>query len=71
MYPEGPRIRDRLSHGESSLCDVDRELADSVLCVCVQLAVKFLPADSVLKQVGDRERGGVRGVSCYRDAVSL
>jgi len=50
VYPLGPRIRDRVSHGEVDLLNQCSETPSYVICVCAAIAEQFLPpCTNVLK----------------------
>ena len=40
-YPEGPRVRDHLSHGEMDISAFPASLANHILCVCAALCLAF------------------------------
>ncbi|XP_013386987.1 endoplasmic reticulum membrane-associated RNA degradation protein [Lingula anatina] len=42
IYPEGPRVRDRISHGEASILGISYKLANHLLSVCTALCLKVL-----------------------------
>lgn len=42
VYPSGPRIRDRVSHGEVDVARMDRGIATHVISLCAALALRFL-----------------------------
>ncbi|XP_061480409.1 endoplasmic reticulum membrane-associated RNA degradation protein isoform X2 [Rhineura floridana] len=44
-HQEGPRVRDHLSHGESSLKDFPREIANSILAFSITLLCRFFKGD--------------------------
>ncbi|XP_029643207.2 endoplasmic reticulum membrane-associated RNA degradation protein-like isoform X1 [Octopus sinensis] len=46
VYPEGPRLRDRVSHGEVDLDNFSGVLAWTLLRLALNLAYKFLPNDA-------------------------
>ncbi|CAI9730441.1 Hypothetical predicted protein [Octopus vulgaris] len=46
VYPEGPRLRDRVSHGEVDLDNFSEVLAWTLLQLALNLAYKFLPNDA-------------------------
>lgn len=48
FYPEGPRIRDRVSHGEVNLSEIPFYLVNFILTVSIALCCKFLPSDNLL-----------------------
>ena len=50
-YPEGPRFRDRISHGEIDLDKVDLEVASHILNVCAAFACYCLNAQAALREV--------------------
>ncbi|XP_067682582.1 endoplasmic reticulum membrane-associated RNA degradation protein-like [Haliotis asinina] len=43
VYPDGPRVRDRLSHGEITLDILPQALADAVIHLTVHLSALFVP----------------------------
>ncbi|XP_071080762.1 endoplasmic reticulum membrane-associated RNA degradation protein-like [Haliotis cracherodii] len=42
VYPDGPRVRDRLSHGEITLNTLPQPLADAVIHLAVKLSALFV-----------------------------
>ena len=50
-YPDGPRLRDRVSHGESNIEDLPREVVDQVFFVCAVLCIRCIASDSPLHEV--------------------
>ncbi len=42
-YPEGPRVRDKLSHGEMNVLEFPKELCYGILTLCLGLALKCCP----------------------------
>lgn len=48
--PEGPRLRDRLSHGQADFEDIPQTLANHVLCVAVVLAAHYALDRHVLER---------------------
>jgi hypothetical protein len=40
VHQKGPRIRDKVSHGECDLCDIPRNLANHIICVALALSIK-------------------------------
>lgn len=42
-YTDGPRIRDRISHGEVDLDCIPSEISNHLLCICVAFALHFAP----------------------------
>lgn len=55
VYPEGPRLRDRLSHGEISFENISKNMANCVLCVCVVCALKYGQSQRTLQSVQLKE----------------
>ncbi|XP_032219577.2 endoplasmic reticulum membrane-associated RNA degradation protein-like [Nematostella vectensis] len=55
VYPDGPRVRDRVSHGEASLTDFPQLLANHVLCVCVAFAIRFYKKVKGSKAIDDND----------------
>ena len=45
-YPGGPRLRDRVSHGETDLGTLPRAAADQVLLLCAAVCACVLRADA-------------------------
>ena len=41
-FPEGPKLRDRLSHGEYDFKDVDVVIANHVICIGISFCLKYL-----------------------------
>ncbi|XP_031564866.1 endoplasmic reticulum membrane-associated RNA degradation protein-like isoform X1 [Actinia tenebrosa] len=41
VYTDGPRLRDRISHGEVDLDCIPSDLSNHVLCICVVFATHF------------------------------
>jgi len=41
VYPLGPRVRDRISHGEVSFSSVPRSTAQHLISICYTLALRF------------------------------
>lgn len=39
VHQRGPRIRDKLSHGECDLCDIPKNLANHVICVALAVSI--------------------------------
>ena len=52
VHVEGPRLRDRISHGEVQLSGLSKELASHVICVCAAFAFLYL-----LIPLGEHEDG--------------
>ena len=50
-YPEGPRLRDTVSHGEVDLESCPHAVAKHLLGVCLAFCVRTLPTNSGLRQV--------------------
>ena len=50
-YPEGPRLRDTISHGEVDLESCPCAVANHLLGVCYSFCVRTLPTNSGLRQV--------------------
>ncbi|XP_067130562.1 endoplasmic reticulum membrane-associated RNA degradation protein-like isoform X2 [Centruroides vittatus] len=48
VYPEGPRVRDRISHGEVNLVKIPFHLVNFILNVSIAVCCKFLPPDNLL-----------------------
>lgn len=46
MYPEGPRIRDRLSHGEAHLDEISDDAASVIWSIVLSINALFMPDDS-------------------------
>ena len=46
FYPEGPRVRDHLSHGEMDFASVGGDVVYPFLCVAVFLAYRLRPESS-------------------------
>jgi len=44
-YPLGPRLRDRVSHGEVLLTEVTKDAALHLICICIAFASKFCSPD--------------------------
>ena len=42
FFPEGPRLRDRVSHGEYHFDDVDSTIANYLICIGVCFCLKYL-----------------------------
>ncbi|XP_022250419.1 endoplasmic reticulum membrane-associated RNA degradation protein-like isoform X2 [Limulus polyphemus] len=52
VYPEGPRVRDRLSHGEVLLEDIPHHLVNHVLNISVAICCKFVcPSTGILQEI--------------------
>ncbi|XP_071162036.1 endoplasmic reticulum membrane-associated RNA degradation protein-like [Mytilus edulis] len=49
-YPSGPRIRDRLSHGEADVFTFPKSLCTAVVIVTVHITSKYQPADDCCKK---------------------
>lgn len=45
VHPEGPRIRDHISHGEVDLCEISQESANHILCICIAFAGLYIYPD--------------------------
>lgn len=45
VHPEGPRIRDHISHGEVDLCEISQESANHILCICIAFAGLYINPD--------------------------
>lgn len=43
VYTDGPRLRDRISHGEVDLDFIPSEISNHILCICVAFASHFAP----------------------------
>ena len=51
-YPDGPRVRDRISHGETDvMATTPMDVAHHVLCISAALCLHFLEPESDLFQV--------------------
>ncbi|KAM4694954.1 endoplasmic reticulum membrane-associated RNA degradation protein [Discoglossus pictus] len=51
-HPEGPRVRDHLSHGEIELCEFPREIANNLLSFSIFLLCKHLDQeDDLIKEI--------------------
>jgi hypothetical protein len=48
-YPEGPRIRDRISHGEVDLSTVSQDVARHVIQITVILCLQKIQQKSLLQ----------------------
>ncbi|XP_064621815.1 endoplasmic reticulum membrane-associated RNA degradation protein-like isoform X2 [Lineus longissimus] len=55
MYPEGPRIRDRVSHGEVDLASISRDVARYVIQITVILSIQKIQDNSLLQEPSIRE----------------
>lgn len=51
-HQEGPRIRDRLSHGEINLETFPREVANQIVAFAITLLCRFSDGDIVAFKVG-------------------
>ncbi|XP_065066528.1 endoplasmic reticulum membrane-associated RNA degradation protein-like isoform X2 [Rhopilema esculentum] len=50
FFPEGPRLRDRVSHGEYDFNDVDSTIANYLICIGICFCLKYLfPWRQILK----------------------
>ena len=45
VHPEGPRIRDHISHGEVDLSEISQESANHILCICIAFAGLYINPD--------------------------
>ena len=45
VHPEGPRIRDHISHGEVDLYEISQESANHILCICITFAGLYIHPD--------------------------
>lgn len=45
VYPEGPRVRDRVSHGETDICSFPHKIASALFALSFALAAEFLADD--------------------------
>lgn len=60
-YQEGPRIRDRLSHGEINIREFPKAAASQLLTFCLVLLLRFTEEDTLSElKVPQREEGGWR-----------
>ena len=50
-YPNGPRLRDHLSHGEMDITQIEQNTATYIITVAAMIAVQFVPSTSDLWQV--------------------
>ena len=48
---EGLRIRDRVSHGEVSIPEFPKDVANHVMCACFILRSLFIPKGSAMLEV--------------------
>lgn len=46
VHSEGPRIRDRISHGEVDLQQISQQLANHILCICIAFVGSYLNSDA-------------------------
>lgn len=46
FYPQGPRVRDHVSHGEVDLEQVDQSMVYTFVCVAAHMASSFIPDDA-------------------------
>lgn len=51
-HQEGPRIRDRLSHGEINLKEFPREVANQIVAFAITLVCRFSDEDMFAFKVG-------------------
>lgn len=51
MYPEGLRLRDKLSHGEVDFQMFPESLAHHISALCMAFCIACLPSDSSLWKV--------------------
>ena len=45
VHPEGPRIRDHISHGEVNMGEISQESANHILCICIAFAGLYIYPD--------------------------
>lgn len=45
VHPEGPRIRDHISHGEVNLHEISQESANHLLCICIAFVGLYIYPD--------------------------
>ena len=66
VHPDGPRLRDHISHGQVDVSMLPRALANHVLCVCLGLVFLYLIPDKnfdagrhgrLIQQISDAARG--------------
>ena len=51
VHTHGPRVRDRISHGECGMGGIELALAQRMLCIAMDLAIVFLPAHFDTNQI--------------------
>lgn len=47
VHPEGPRIRDHISHGEVDLLEISQESANHILCMCIAFVGLYIYPDKI------------------------
>lgn len=52
LYPEGPRLRDRVSHGEADLATVGASLVTYLFSTVAATCMASLPKDHLFFEVG-------------------
>ncbi|XP_019853268.1 PREDICTED: endoplasmic reticulum membrane-associated RNA degradation protein-like isoform X2 [Amphimedon queenslandica] len=73
MYPEGPKLRDRISHGEVDLFTMSHALAGHVLSMCLSCSLLYcvnyhIKKDSIIDKVSSN---GMKYVSLYHPSSLL
>lgn len=69
-HQEGPRVRDRLSHGEVSVPEFPKEMAEQLLAFSTVLLLRFAGAEAASAwQVRQSGRRGPGSRACFRVRV--
>ncbi|XP_068730495.1 endoplasmic reticulum membrane-associated RNA degradation protein-like isoform X2 [Montipora capricornis] len=64
VHPEGPRIRDHISHGEVDLSEISQELANHILCICIAFTGLYILPDKNMCDCIDPDPFPIKGRIC-------
>ena len=78
QYPEGPNVRDKISHGEADIFQFPQVLANHLLCLSAAICAKWLkpncslPDDPFLQEIicsGDNYQSVYHPISLMKEEV--